>query len=70
LSLQKGTMNFAVPASSAFQTGFVATIVHTMNAAIAAIKSINAPQQLQQTDLIPNDSVYVFRIDHQLMKPR
>jgi hypothetical protein len=33
-----------------------------MYAASAAINSINAPQQLQQTGLIPNDSVYVFRL--------
>src|SRR6266481_5314378 len=40
--------------SSAFQTGFVATVVHTMNAAVAAIKRINTPQQPQQTGLILN----------------
>ena len=51
--------------SSAFQTGFVATVVHTMNAAIAAIKRINRPQQPQQTGLILNYSSYVTCSQHE-----
>jgi hypothetical protein len=37
---------------------FVAAIVHTVNAAIAAVDNISTLQQPQQTGLICNDSVY------------
>jgi len=65
LSLQKRSKKLAVPISSAFQTGFVATIVHTMNAAVAAIRRINTPQQPQQTGLILNYPSHVTCNHHE-----
>jgi hypothetical protein len=45
-------MKLALLASSDFQRGFVAATVHTMKAAIAAIRIANMAQHAQQTGLI------------------
>jgi hypothetical protein len=55
-------MEFALPASSAFQRGLVAAIAHTMNTAIVSAEIANMPQHAQQTVLILSDSDFVFPV--------